>query len=117
MEKSYKVILVSLYGLKKHERMLGYKLVLFNILSVFKKGKSSCFWRISSKGISNILLVVVARLRRMSENLVRSADRFGSNIRAMLKNVVNVVLITDHGAHGYSPRCVCQLLYVLNLLC
>ena len=32
LEKSSKVILISLYGMKKHERIFGYKPVLFNIL-------------------------------------------------------------------------------------
>ena len=65
LEKLSKVILIYLYGLKKHERMLGYKLVLFNILSVFKKGKSSCFWRISSDEILKVLLADEAKLRRI----------------------------------------------------
>ena len=47
-------------------------------------------WRISSKGIFNILLVVVARLKRMSKNLVTSAYRSEYIIRAKLKKVVKV---------------------------
>ena len=92
------------------------------MLSVVEKLKLFCMYKISSKGILNIFLVVVARLRRMSENLVRSADRSESIIRAKLKKVVKVVLINVLELdNSISCELLCLiksltlLMYILNI--